>query len=53
MLHNLERVQNDIGQENKNRHSIKDGTQKEPKERHQNLFEKPKQHYWKIKVQKE
>jgi len=30
----LERVQNEIGQANKNRHSIKDGTQKEPKEWH-------------------
>jgi len=32
--HNLERVLNDIGQANKNRHSTKDGTQMEPKERH-------------------
>jgi len=28
----LERVQNEIGQSNINRHSIKDDTQKEPKE---------------------
>jgi len=30
----LERVQNDIGQTNKNTHSTKDSTQKEPKEWH-------------------
>jgi len=30
----LERVQNEIGQANKNRHSKNDGTQKEPKEWH-------------------
>jgi len=28
----LERVQNEIGQSNKNRYLIKDGTQKEPKD---------------------
>jgi len=30
----LGRVQNEIGQANKNRYLIKDGTQKEPKEWH-------------------